>query len=524
MCVIHVVKTNYIHIISHITADFVADPLTGSVPLYVQFTDTSQNAFQYWRWDFDGNGTIDSTNQHPRHKYSFTGTYTVTLLVSNNFGSEGVLYDSITRTNYIHATAYEPVIDFTAQVTRVTIGIPVMLFDISPQSADRREWQFGTDGYGNITSQTPSVAYYSPGLKTVRLDTWIMNDHYTETKTDYIDVTDPYGPTPIHYVSLTGNHMYPFESITKGSTNIALAVYVAEAGDTVIVDAGYYKLNKTLDVSESVKIKSIKGPEYTILDIEKKDRCVKLGANSCIEGFTIKNGCLIGRYFNRGAGICCSISNNIERCVITDNIIKSSGDDTGYGAGVYGGSVRNSIISFNKIIRTWSWGYGYGPGAYGSILINCTIHNNTGISLDPDWGGAPEDGICNCSCINCVVFSNVYDIIKGWGRNYTNHFTYSCTDQAFSGEGNITADPLFINPAEGDFRLQEGSPCIDAGTNMAWMYTAYDLAGQARIQDGIVDMGAYEYIPEPGLYGLFSILLILNKKLLSSCTSAAEKL
>ncbi|MFB3895009.1 MAG: PKD domain-containing protein [bacterium] len=61
-------------------ADFSADNSTGSV----QFTDLSQNATA-WNWDFGDNET--STEQSPVHTYSAAGNYTVTLNVSNEFGS-----------------------------------------------------------------------------------------------------------------------------------------------------------------------------------------------------------------------------------------------------------------------------------------------------------------------------------------------------------------------------------------------------------------------------------------------------
>jgi len=41
--------------------------------------------------------------------------------------------------------------------------------------------------------------------------------------------------------------------------------------------------------------------------------------------------------------------------------------------------------------------------------------------------------------------------------------TYSDIQGGWSGEGNIDADPLFVDPDNGDYHLQEGSPCIDAG-------------------------------------------------------------
>jgi hypothetical protein len=55
-----------------------------------------------------------------------------------------------------------------------------------------------------------------------------------------------------------------------------------------------------------------------------------------------------------------------------------------------------------------------------------------------------------------------------------------------------------LNIGEGDYQLDTGSPCIDAGTNQVWMTGAKDLAGNDRVLKGgtrlIVDMGAYEAV------------------------------
>ena len=58
--------------------------------------------------------------------------------------------------------------------------------------------------------------------------------------------------------------------------------------------------------------------------------------------------------------------------------------------------------------------------------------------------------------------------------------------------GNIGDNPLFVDAGNGDYHLQEGSPCIDVGTNeLATAETDFD--GNPRIVGGRVDMGAYEY-------------------------------
>ena len=55
--------------------------------------------------------------------------------------------------------------------------------------------------------------------------------------------------------------------------------------------------------------------------------------------------------------------------------------------------------------------------------------------------------------------------------------------------GNIDAVPAF---ADADFRLGPTSPCVNIGTNKAWMMAETDLDGAARIGGGTVDLGAYE--------------------------------
>jgi hypothetical protein len=78
----------------------------------------------------------------------------------------------------------------------------------------------------------------------------------------------------------------------------------------------------------------------------------------------------------------------------------------------------------------------------------------------------------------------------------------TCLDQT-GLRGNISADPLFLQPAFGDvfgdYSIQNGSPSVDAGDNAAPLLLATDFAGTERIVDGNhdgdarVDMGAFEY-------------------------------
>jgi PKD repeat protein len=77
---------------------FEADMTSGTAPLTVQFADTSVNAPVSWEWTF-GDGST-SMQQSPRHTYSATGLYSVTLTVTNDGGSR-----TATTSNYITVTS-----------------------------------------------------------------------------------------------------------------------------------------------------------------------------------------------------------------------------------------------------------------------------------------------------------------------------------------------------------------------------------------------------------------------------------
>jgi hypothetical protein len=62
---------------------------------------------------------------------------------------------------------------------------------------------------------------------------------------------------------------------------------------------------------------------------------------------------------------------------------------------------------------------------------------------------------------------------------------------------------LFANPTQGDYHLQQGSPSIDAGDNLAPNLPDTDIDGNPRVLDGdgngtaIVDMGVDEFLAPP---------------------------
>jgi len=153
--------------------------------------------------------------------------------------------------------------------------------------------------------------------------------------------------------------------------------------------------------------------------------------------------------------------------------------NSGYSGGaMYGG------ISYNCLVTSNTAGY-QGGGAFQGALFNCTVIGNSATNSVATGGG-----VYGSSMYNCIVYSNSAPSGSNWFISTT--INYCCTlPKPFSGN-NITNAPLFVDPANGDFRLACGSPGINAGNN-SYATVTNDLEGKPRIVDGTVDMGACEF-------------------------------
>jgi len=117
-------------------AAFTADKTSGDAPLSVQFTDQSTNEPASWAWDFNNDGTTDSTEQNPAYTFNTAGTYTVKLIATNSAGSdEEIITDYITVTEAGPHTWYvddSGGADFTAiqaAVTEANAGDTIIVKD-----------------------------------------------------------------------------------------------------------------------------------------------------------------------------------------------------------------------------------------------------------------------------------------------------------------------------------------------------------------------------------------------------------
>ncbi|MEQ8763629.1 MAG: right-handed parallel beta-helix repeat-containing protein [Planctomycetota bacterium] len=166
---------------------------------------------------------------------------------------------------------------------------------------------------------------------------------------------------------------------------------------------------------------------------------------------------------------------------ITDSLIRNNVSSGGGGVRISGfnntATLINTLIADNSAEEA---GGIFSNEANLLIVSNCTLANNAATT----YGGIR--GTLELS--NSIVWGNVPDQLNGSGS------ASFCNVQGdYTGTGNIDADPLFEDPVAGDFHLSLGSPCVNTGNNSDPNLQDTDFEGDARIIEGIVDMGVDEF-------------------------------
>ena len=186
-----------------------------------------------------------------------------------------------------------------------------------------------------------------------------------------------------------------------------------------------------------------------------------------------------------------SSSPRITNCISSENSASNDG----------GGMLnRDSSPKVINCIFNGNSSSGHGGGIYNKdaspTISNCTLTDNIGNS-----GGGIYNEDSSPIIANSIVWENMAKEsgpeLKNEGISNTN-IVYSCIKGGFSGAGNISVDPLFLDPGKGIFYLNSTSPCIDAG--LAGGAPSSDAVGTFRPQGNGVDMGAYEFTGLPLIY------------------------
>lgn len=330
-------------------------------------------------------------------------------------------------------------------------------------------------------------------------------------------------------------------NVPSSYTTLQAAIDAAASGDTVLVAPGEYV--QSIRVKAGVAVQSTGGPtvttirgdgsrtpggwmSYTVL-VQEID-LVSAAKYTTISGFTI-TGSQVGVFnldhssptitnnvvtgnaigiFNYSSSYAAIINNTIADNVdgilssmssaplISGNVITRNTSNGIYNHYESSPTITNNIITYN-LYGIFNYYY-----ASPSITNNNIIGSAYGIynffssspSVTNNVITGSEHGIYNLTFCAPIITYN--DITGNVSDIYDEHYSSSTVIY------NISSDPLFVNPAVGDYHLQVNSPCIDAGTNNALGLPETDFDGSPRIVDGngdgirIVDIGAFEFQTE----------------------------
>jgi len=311
-------------------------------------------------------------------------------------------------------------------------------------------------------------------------------------------------------------------SISDGNPIITDCVF--KYNNSLYYDGGAIQLSGTGLQTEVIRCKFEQNQSfYSGGAIYKNGGSLKL-KNSSFEANSTRYSQAIA-----GGAVSNSGSIRIENCQFTNN---STGGDGGAlfttgndseivnstfknntslfaGGGIYN---RGNMLIWNSLFQnnsSTSGGafYNRGTASFGENIpqfINCSFLGNSASAPQnntENGGGAIYNfGKGSPQFTNCVLWNNggANTFNDGGISSVVPTISYTLLDASvtrFGGIGPITYIQVNQSPfvSDSDARLRSGSPAIDAGLNSA-NSTTTDLAGNQRVVNSTIDMGAYEFI------------------------------
>jgi hypothetical protein len=319
-----------------------------------------------------------------------------------------------------------------------------------------------------------------------------------------------------------GNSTVISVGIGSGNETIQAGINAASNGDTVVVAPGtYYEninfLGKAITVT-STNSHDRRVIDSTIIDGGSSGSVVAFvnseSPSSVLTGFTVTHG---SWHIGGGARIYHSSP------TIVNNVFRENWAGTGGAiwSGIDWRFYSQPVIVSNLIFDNHAEA---SPAIYfyksQGLLASNTIVHNTSVNPPTVYANAQIQAYnSDLAVVNNIVAFGSGGILKygyegGGYLGLSNNCVFGNTSFDYSGfqdvtlepgPGDISVDPQFVDPVNDDFHLKPTSPCIDAGLTGAWTPTL-DFDGNPRVLNGVIDIGAYEVVPEPATLIVWSIL------------------
>lgn len=231
--------------------------------------------------------------------------------------------------------------------------------------------------------------------------------------------------------------------------------------------------NEAAEGGAGIDLRGEPGPEVTLEAVEVAGNVSRWGA-----GLRLGNGSRV-----RG-----------DRVWIVANTATEGGSG---GFEVESGS---ALTLTNALITRNAGGAGAVTTSSTLTLTNVTVADN---SRGDGGGGIGVYDASSAAVLNGILFFNG-DWDLACDGTSTCLVESSDLEHPWAGPGNISEDPLFVDPVHGDYHLQISSPCVD--TASAAYAPDHDIDGESRPFDGDgsgvaePDMGADEYVGAPAVH------------------------
>ncbi len=160
---------------------------------------------------------------------------------------------------------------------------------------------------------------------------------------------------------------------------------------------------------------------------------------------------------------------------IFNNVIAANGALKGGGIAVTDSNTGVAVITNNTIVANSGAGINWANAAP-NISNNLVVYNSGGLE---QWNIGTN--------LPIIAYNNVFgNLLQGVAVDY------SGIPDPTGTNGNISADPKLANDRIGDYHIQPGSPCVNAGSSAAVGAGWTDIDGEPRVSGTEVDIGADE--------------------------------